>query len=246
MSERDSARRRLAEILAGLDVCVDPQFELRVWAFLEDLGRWNETGRLTGYRTESEQVAHLIGESLMLLSVLPASPCPLLDIGTGAGIPGLVLKLARPQWDITLCEANRRRANFLRHVVRRLDLGAVAVHRERAETLATVPAHRMLYRVVTLRAVASPAVAGALAQPFLREDGHMVVPVGPRPGRGFGEVREVTVTPQTGPLPLTRRFLILGAAELRRNVPRGTTRGRGTDLGGGQPEGWGGQDNDSR
>src|SRR3972149_925584 len=95
----------------------------RARVFLEELGRWGRVSRLTGYRSESEQVVHLILDSLLFLVVIPEPAAPLLDIGSGPGVPGLVLKLARPAWPVTLVEANRRRANFMRQGGRRLGLG---------------------------------------------------------------------------------------------------------------------------
>ena len=59
----------------------------------------------------------------MLLAALPEPAAPLLDIGSGSGAPGLIVKLARPEWEVVLIEAVRRRANFLRHVSRRLAPG---------------------------------------------------------------------------------------------------------------------------
>ena len=61
--------------------------------------------RLTAYRDRAARVRHLVVESLMLLAALPEPASPLLDIGTGPGVPGLILKLARPAWEVVLIEA---------------------------------------------------------------------------------------------------------------------------------------------
>ena len=72
----------------------------------------------------------------MLLAALPEPASPLLDIGTGPGVPGLILKLARPDWEVVLIEAAQRRTNFLRHVIRQLGVSGVRVVWGRAEALA--------------------------------------------------------------------------------------------------------------
>src|SRR3989304_3054327 len=110
-----------------------PGFETGTRVFLEELGRWSRVSRLTGYRSVAEQVIHLILDSLLFLMVIPEPAVPVLDIGSGPGVPGLVLKLARPAWPVTLGEANRRPATFMRHVVRRLGLDGAEIREGRAE-----------------------------------------------------------------------------------------------------------------
>lgn len=218
---------RLSASIAALGVPVDPGLLARARVFVTELRRWNRVGRLTGYRSEAQQVQHLIIESLLLLQVLPDPTSPLLDIGTGPGVPGLILKLARPEWDVVLVEANRRRANFLRHVLRSLGLADVSVYQARAEGLGGTPGLRSAFRTVTMRAVAAVDTALELARPFLRPDGHAVIPLAPKGTRGLGTVREARLTVDATALPFQRAFLIIGATEAgemfhveRRRTPR--------------------------
>lgn len=208
--------------MGALGRAVDPGFERRAEAFLEEVARWSRVWRLTGYRTPREWVEHLLLDSLLFLLVLPEPASPLLDIGSGAGAPGLVLKLARPAWEVSLVEANRRRVNFLRQVARRLALRDVEVWEGRAEALAREPAARGRFRTVTLRAVAPPLAAASLAQPFLRADGHVVLGLGPAGIPPIGEVREIPVPWARARLQRRRRFLIIRATEIPSRVPRGT------------------------
>lgn len=176
--------------------------------YLAELERWNATARLTSYKSAQGRVLHLILESLLLLPLLPPDPSPLLDIGSGAGVPGLILKLARPNLLVTLIEANRRRANFLRHLVRTLSLPGITVLQARAELLAGEPGLAGTFRVVTLRAVARVDRALALACPFAAPEGRVILPLPHRwvGGSLHGLVRRVDLTPA---LPLSRAFLIL-------------------------------------
>jgi 16S rRNA (guanine527-N7)-methyltransferase len=236
--------RLLAAGVAALGITVDPAFQARVRTYLDELARWNRVSRLTGYREAADQVAHLILESLMVLATDPAPGAPLLDIGTGAGAPGLILKLARPDWAVTLVEANRRRANFLRHVARALGLSLTAIEEARAEALASMPRLVGAFRTVTARAVAPAQAAAALARPFLAPDGHAVLSLGPRGAAVRGSVQEIGLTDVATGLRLRRRFLIIPAGEFAAGVPRETREGRGAGSGRSEPERGRGQDHD--
>ena len=228
--------------IEALGVRVDPGFETGTRVFLEELGRWSRVSRLTGYRSVAEQVIHLILDSLLFLVVIPEPAAPVLDIGSGPGVPGLVLKLARPAWSVTLVEANRRRANFMRHVVRRLGLDGAEVREERAEALAREPGMAAAFRTVTMRAVAEPAPAMRLAGPFLAPTGHAVIALGPCERPLQGAVRRVSLVRESLGLRIHRAFLIIPATESQADVPRETRGGRGPRPERREPERRGRQD----
>ncbi len=211
----------LAAAVRALDLEIDPRFEPRARIYLDELGRWNRVSRLTGYRTEADRVLRLVLDSLLFLVVLPDPASPLLDIGTGPGVPGLVLKLARPDWAVTLLEAARRRANFLRHVVRRLELTGVDIREGRAETLAEEPDLRGTFAAVTLRAVAKPDAAVSLARPFVRPGGVMILARGPRQAPTVGPMQRVMLPREIVGLHNERAFLIIRASDPDREGPAG-------------------------
>jgi 16S rRNA (guanine527-N7)-methyltransferase len=229
---------------AALDLGLPPDFEAQARAYLGALERWERIGRLTGYASPALRVRHLLVESLMLLRAIPPPGSPLLDIGSGAGVPGLIVKLARPAWEVVLLEATRRRANFLRDVSRRLGLTGVTVAEGRAETLAQGPLASR-FQTVTMRAVAGGPAAGALAAPFLREGGVLVQALGPAAAPAGGVVREAVLS-GPGELPWRRRFLIIRRTELEADVPRGTRRAAGARHRGREPEGRRREDHDGR
>ncbi|HSF03430.1 MAG TPA: 16S rRNA (guanine(527)-N(7))-methyltransferase RsmG [Solirubrobacterales bacterium] len=218
----------LAAGIAALGAPVDPGFAARGRVFLDELDRWNRVFRLTGYPTEAARVRHLLLDSLLFLAVLPAASSPILDLGSGAGVPGLVLKLARPEWAVHLVEANRRRANFLRQAARRLELAAVTVHEARAESLPIREDLTRAFGAVTVRAVAAPDAAVALARPFVRPGGRLVIALGPGRRPRVGTVRRVALSVPGAGLRIERTFLILAAddsAGAESGVPRETPRG---------------------
>lgn len=135
--------------------------QLRV--YLELLSRWNTRVNLTAIREPEEMVRRHFGESLLLARLVPPSVRSVLDLGSGAGFPGLPIQLALPDLQVTLAESQGRKAAFLREAVRELGVGAEVWDR-RAEELRGV----RRFDAVALRAVdrmdAAVALAGELAR----------------------------------------------------------------------------------
>jgi 16S rRNA (guanine527-N7)-methyltransferase len=138
---------------------------------------------------ESEAIERRhFGESLALLEVLEslgAVRSPVIDIGSGAGFPGLPIKIARPDLQLTLLEATGKKTRFLELVVRELRLTDVTVVNGRAEEVAHEAAHRSAYALALARAVAPLPVLVELALPFLQVGGYLAAP------KGSGAAREV-------------------------------------------------------
>ncbi len=149
--------RLLAPFLGGAP---PPPLEA-ISAYLDLLLRWNARMNLTAVRDPENIVTRHIGESLFAARHLfPPSGAPskpgslfsggfqLIDLGSGAGFPGIPIKLWAPALTVTLIESRQRKATFLREVIRTLQLTAISVFPGRAEAYAGPPAD-----VVTLRAV---------------------------------------------------------------------------------------------
>jgi 16S rRNA (guanine527-N7)-methyltransferase len=215
--------KALDRVTEALRLSLPASFESHARRYLEELARWSRVTRLTGYATVAERVEHLVVESVAMLAVLGDWEGRLLDIGTGNGAPGLILQLARPDRSVVLAEANRRRANFLRHLVRELRLDSTEVREARAETLAGEVSLRAAFQVVTMRAVAAPSRSMTLARPFLASAGWLVMPLSTRrPAPAVGRTNRVA-WPGPGPgLSRTRTFLIIRGDELGADVPRET------------------------
>ena len=100
----------------------------------------------------------------------------LLDIGAGAGFPGLPLKIARPRWQVVLLEATGKKVTFLQHVIETLQLQDVIAVHGRAEELAHKQEYRAAFELVTGRAVASLPTLLEYASPFCRVGGQIILP----------------------------------------------------------------------
>ena len=129
-------------------------------AFATHLMAWNRVHNLTGARSREAVDAQIL-DSLWPLTFLQP-PESLLDIGTGAGFPGMVLAIALPECACTLCEPLQKRAAFLRFVVRELGLENVTVEARRAEALPARP-----YALITSRAVTRTATLIMWSRPFV-------------------------------------------------------------------------------
>ena len=138
------------DLLAGLE------------RYLELLGEWNRVYNLTAIRDPEQWIAKHLLDSLSLRPWL--QPGTLLDLGTGAGFPGLVLALAEPQRSVVLLDSSSKKTRFLTQVVTTLGLRNVMVARCRAETYAG----REAFPVITSRAFASLADFVAVAMPLCR------------------------------------------------------------------------------
>ncbi len=123
--------RRLAEGLAALPLALDARATRQLLAYLQLLDKWSVAFNLTAIRDPEQMVTRHLLDSL---SILPWLQGPrVLDVGTGAGLPGLPLAVARPDLAFTLLDANAKKTRFITQAVGELGLKNVEVVQNRAE-----------------------------------------------------------------------------------------------------------------
>jgi len=124
---RELLHRQLHEGLAvmGLAAAADERARDDLLVFLAELQHWNRSHNLTAVRKAEDMVAQHLLDSLALLPHLPEGL--LLDVGSGAGLPGIPIAIVRPTQEIVLIEPNAKKTAFLRHLCRRLGLRHVEV-----------------------------------------------------------------------------------------------------------------------
>lgn len=147
--------------------------------YLSELQRWAPQVNLTGLRSEDAIVREGFLRSLThRLAFEPTPTVHAIDIGSGAGFPGLVLKIGYPEINMVLLEPRRRRATFLRAMIRRLGLVGVRCIRARAEELCANPEHQGRYDVAFARAVGPVPTMARLVEPLLRPGGRLILQAG--------------------------------------------------------------------
>jgi 16S rRNA (guanine527-N7)-methyltransferase len=148
--------------------------------YAEGLRAWNEKFNLTAITDlESIRVKHFL-DSLSVLKVLSPGSGRLrfIDVGTGAGFPGLPLKIVCPDLRLTLVEATGKKVQFCQAMVDQLNLGNVQVIKARAEEIGRDPAHREQYDWALARAVAEMPVLAEYLLPLVRLGGFMLAQKG--------------------------------------------------------------------
>jgi 16S rRNA (guanine527-N7)-methyltransferase len=131
MAKARELRERLAKGVAELDIEVDEKRQHAMLAYLELLKRWNRVYNLTAIKSDSELLTHHVLDSLSVVPYLHGQR--IIDIGSGAGLPGIPVALACPQLQVTLLDSNAKRCRFLRQVKAQLKLHNVSIVQQRAE-----------------------------------------------------------------------------------------------------------------
>jgi len=138
----------------------------------KELLEWNQKFNLTAIRdTESIRTKHFLDSFSCVLAWKASPPDRLIDIGTGAGFPGIPIKILYPNLKLTLVESVGKKAMFCQHIVRVLGLEYVDVIQSRAEDLGQNPQHREKYDWAVARAVANLNVLGEYLIPLVKVGG---------------------------------------------------------------------------
>jgi 16S rRNA (guanine527-N7)-methyltransferase len=158
--------------------------------YLGLLVKWQKAHRLVGSADPVWIVEHLFLDSLLFLRVLPSNVRTLADVGSGAGLPGLPLRIVRGDIDVTLIESRRRRAMFLHSAIRAMKLGGARVIEDRVESVASELQGR--FDAVVMRCAGDiegmiPAAADLVCS------GGIVVASGPPKTRDIAAAEWVTV-----------------------------------------------------
>ncbi len=136
---------------------------------------WNAVHNLTAIKAPDEiRSKHFLDSLSCTLAFRPAVPGKLVDIGTGAGFPGLVLKIAHPAMKLTLVESVRKKLDFCQLVAERIGLEGITFINARAEEVGRIKEHREQYDWAIARAVANMPVLAEYLLPLVRRGGAMI------------------------------------------------------------------------
>ena len=211
-----STRELLVEGVRALRLDLDSAQLDRLVDFLELLAKWNRTHNLTSIREPAQMVTHHLLDALAVLPYLPdRAPLRLLDVGTGGGVPGIPLAIARPQWHATLLDSNHKKAAFVTQAKLELSLPNVEIIMSRIEDYC--PAEH--FDVVISRAFSDlrTLVEGAL--PCVAEEGRLIAMKGAMP------VDEIAALPATVDVESTPALEVPGLGASRHLIIMRRSRG---------------------
>ncbi|MBE5799094.1 MAG: 16S rRNA (guanine(527)-N(7))-methyltransferase RsmG [Clostridiales bacterium] len=172
-------KERLTSGLDAMGVQYDQTAIERFEAFHAILDEYNQKMDLTAVLDEDERIdRHDLDSAAPLAQGLLLPGAKVIDVGTGAGFPGMPLLILRPDLQMTFLDALNKRILFLEDALKRLGLTATTLH-ARAEDAARMPDHREMYDAAVSRAVASAAVLQELTLPFVKQGGLAIAWKGP-------------------------------------------------------------------
>ncbi len=185
----------LTTALQPLALALSANQQQQLLIYLDQLEKWNKAYNLTAIRDRHKMISHHIVDSLMLLPYLTGAS--LIDIGTGAGLPGIPLAITRPALSVNLLDSNGKKCRFLTHIRQVLQLNNTQIFHQRVEQ------HNNQYDLVTARAVASLRQLWQWAQPLLSPNGKLLAMKGQLPQAEISDLhRHHSVDVEVHPLTL--------------------------------------------
>ena len=148
--------------------------------YLSELKKWNEVYNLTGLKEDKDIIIKHFFDSLLFLKVMPDGGIRVADIGSGAGFPGIPVKIIRPEIDMYLVEPSRKKSAFLRHITRRLRLKGIDVIEKRIEEIKTNKELPYLVDAAVTRALFSIKDFIKKASPVVKKGGTLILNKGPK------------------------------------------------------------------
>lgn len=171
--------KEASELLTkGLEFLRIPYSGAQIEAFslyLTELKKWNRAYNLTALKTDTDIVIKHFLDSLLFLKVLPLNVRSIADIGSGAGFPGLPIKIMRPDIEMVLIEPVQKKALFLEHMQRQLKVDGLSVRNCRIEDI-----HDLLVDAAVTRALFSVGEFINKADRILGEMGVLILSKGPK------------------------------------------------------------------
>ena len=179
----------LKEGAGEVGVSLNQQMIKMFLVYLKELKEWNRNVNLTSLKKDKDIVIRHFIDSLSLVPYLP-SKGSLLDLGAGAGFPGIPLKIANLALKVTLLEATRKKVSFQQHLIRLLELSQINAIQGRAENLTSENALSHSFDVVVSRALSRMERFLVLGEPFVKKGGYLVAMKGRKGEEELQESRE--------------------------------------------------------
>jgi 16S rRNA (guanine527-N7)-methyltransferase len=203
----DISNRQICDALSIFAISPNNDQIAQIREYMLLLLRWNQSISLTSITDPVEIVGRHFGESMYASKLLPVENCRLADVGTGAGFPGIALKIACPSIQLTLIESNKKKCAFLSEIVRDLGFTDVEIRAERFEEIRpeSVPVN-----IITSRAVGEFKKILRWSTNALVRRGHLILWVGAEDSTRIARTPAWTWQPVVRIPDSQRRFILMG------------------------------------
>jgi len=175
MKHAPPTNEQIATALSPFHVRLSGAQTAQVREYVRLLRKWNQSVSLTSVMDPLEIVARHFGESMFVNCLIPVENCRLADLGSGAGFPGLALKIANPTLQVKLIESNKKKCAFLSEIVRSLELANVEILSDRFEEIRT---SNDFAELITARALGGFTEILTWSKRALSPRGHLVLWLG--------------------------------------------------------------------
>jgi 16S rRNA (guanine527-N7)-methyltransferase len=171
--------------------------------FLSELKKWNRAYNLTGIREDKDIVEKHFLDSLLYLKAMPEGAVSVADIGSGAGFPGIPVKIIRPEIEMYLIESSGKKTAFLRHIVKKIRLDKIEVIEKRVEEVQAGRELPFPVDITVTRALYSIGEFIEKSSHLVKKGGILILSKGPKVSEEVNQLRDVQYEILTCALPLS-------------------------------------------
>lgn len=204
-------RELLKEGLRELDIAFSEEQIDAFMVFLSELKKWNRTYNLTGIREDKEIVEKHFLDSLLYLKAIPEGAIKVADIGTGAGFPGIPIKIIRPEIEMYLIEPSGKKTAFLGHIIKKIGLEKIEVIEKRVEEVKSGRELPSPVDIAVTRALFSIREFMKKSSHLVKEGGELILNKGPKVSEELTFLKDIRHEIFTYTLPLVgiKRYIIV-------------------------------------
>jgi 16S rRNA (guanine527-N7)-methyltransferase len=207
---KSTGEGKIKELLyKGLEELSLPPLEEHLISFktyLLELQKWNRVHNLTGIKKDTDIIIKHFLDSLLYMKAIPRGASKVADIGSGAGFPGMPIKIICPEIEMYLIESSVKKSLFLRHLIRLLKIKNVEVIEERVENIKK----SLIVDVAMTRALFTIDDFIKKASPIVKDGGVLIHSKGPKVGEELKKLKDVNYDIIPCKLPLTHieRYIV--------------------------------------
>lgn len=179
--------------------------------YLSELKKWNKAYNLTGLKTDEDIIIKHFLDSLLYLKAMPGGEIKVADIGSGAGFPGIPIKIIRPEIEMYLIEPSGKKSAFLRHIIRELELNKIEVIEKRIEEIKVNQELSLLVDIVVTRALFTVKDFIKKSSHIVKQGGILILNKGPKVKEELKIISDIKYKIITVNLPLTdiKRYIVI-------------------------------------